>query len=59
MGEKLSEKDKDLIKKRMLNQSLSILSEMVQCKEVIPNKIYEKEMRDEYKLIYLVNMLIF
>ena len=57
MYENLSKEDKDLIKRCMLNQSVSITAEMLQCKEVVPKETYEKEMRDADRLIYLVNVL--
>ncbi|MFR9290996.1 hypothetical protein [Clostridium paraputrificum] len=53
----LIEEDKELIKSTMLAQSTSMVAEALQCKDVMPEEVYEREMNNAYRLIYLVNVL--
>jgi len=53
----LIEEDKELIKSTMLAQSVSVTAEAIQCKDVMPREVYEREMKNTDRLIYLVNVL--
>lgn len=53
----LKKEDKELIKDSMLRQSVSSKAEALECKGVIPKEIYEKQMNEADRLIYLVNVL--
>lgn len=53
----LREEDKNLIKDSMLQQSVSLTAEALECKNVMPQETYEKQMNDADRLIYLVNVL--
>lgn len=55
--ENLREEDQELIKKSMLHDSVSMISEALNCKEVMPTEMYEKQMSEANRLIYLVNVL--
>lgn len=44
--EDLKKEDKELIKNCMLNQSVSLTAEALQCKEVMPKETYEREMNN-------------
>lgn len=41
----------------MLAQSVSVTNEAIQCKDVMPKEVYEREMKNADRLIYLVNVL--
>lgn len=55
--EELSKEDKELIKRSMLHDSVSMTSEALECKEVMPIETYERQMSESERLIYLVNVL--
>ena len=41
----------------MLHDSVSMTSEALECKEVMPIETYERQMSESERLIYLVNVL--
>lgn len=53
----LRKKDKELIKDSMLNQSVSLTAESLECKDVMPKETYKRQMKEADRLIYLVNVL--
>ncbi|MDU5208155.1 MAG: hypothetical protein E6441_00835 [Clostridium sp.] len=53
----LIKEDKELIKSTMVAQSVSITAEAIQCKDVMPEEVYEREMKNADRLVYLVNVL--
>lgn len=55
--EDLKEEDKELIKRAMLHDSVSMTSEALNCKDVMPVETYNKQMDESDRLIYLVNVL--
>lgn len=55
--ENLREEDKELIKRAMLNDSVSLTSEALLCKDVMPVEAFEKNMFEADRLVYLVNVL--
>lgn len=55
--ENLSKEDIDLIKDAMLENSVSLVSSALECKEVMPIDCYERDMRNADRLVYLVNVL--
>ncbi|WP_040413612.1 hypothetical protein [Clostridium thermobutyricum] len=55
--ENLRKEDRELIKRSMLNHSVSLTSEALECKEAMSKEAYEKTMRDADRLIFLVNVL--
>lgn len=55
--ENLRKEDRELIKRSMLNHSVSLTSEALECKETMLKETYEKTMRDADRLIFLVNVL--
>lgn len=55
--EDLREEDKHLIKSAMLHDSVSMTSEALNCKEVMPIETYKKQLSEADRLIYLLNVL--
>lgn len=55
--EDLKEEDKELIKRAMLHDSVSMTSEALNCKDVMPVETYNRQMDEADRLIYLVNVL--
>lgn len=53
----LRKEDQELIKRCMLNQSVSLTSEALTCKDVMPKETFEKTLDEADRLLYLVNVL--
>lgn len=53
----LKKEDIELIKSAMLENSVTLTSSALGCKEVMPNEVYERDMNNANRLIYLVNVL--
>lgn len=53
----LSKKDIELIKNSMLENSVSLTAEALECKETMPKEVFERNMSDSKRLVYLVNVL--
>lgn len=49
--------DQELIKSTIIAQAVSMTAEAIQCKDVMPEEVYEREMKNADRLIYLVNVL--
>lgn len=55
--ENLNKKDIELIKSAMLENSVSLISTALECKEVMPTECYDRDMKNADRLVYLVNVL--
>lgn len=55
--ENLSKEDIQLIKRAMLENAVTLTSEALECEDVMPKEVCEKNMADSDRLIYLVNVL--
>ena len=55
--ESLSKDDIQLIKSAMLESSVSLTSEALECKETMPKEAFERNMSNSKRLVYLVNVL--
>lgn len=55
--ESLRKDDIQLIKFAMLESSVSLTSEALECKETMPKEVFERNMSKAERLIYLVNVL--
>ena len=55
--EDLRKEDFELIKKAMMGHSTELLSEAVECKEVMPKEVYEENIEESKRLLYLVDVL--
>jgi len=53
----LNKEDIELIKSAMLQNAVTLTSEALECKDVMPIEVYEKDMANSDRLIYLVNVL--
>ncbi|WP_027639412.1 hypothetical protein [Clostridium cadaveris] len=53
----LSNEDINLIKNAMLENSVSLVATALECKSVMPIEVYESDMQNADRLIYLVNVL--
>lgn len=55
--ENLRQEDKEIIKNSMLHESVSLVAEALECKSVMPEEMYERQMKIADRLMYLVNVL--
>lgn len=55
--ENLSKEDFGLIKSVMLEHAIDLVSEALECEDVMPKEVYERNMKQSDRLIYLVNVL--
>jgi CBS-domain-containing membrane protein len=55
--EDLSKEDIELIKIAMLENAVTLRSEVLGCEDVMPKEVCAKNMDDSDRLIYLVNVL--
>lgn len=55
--ENLNEEDISLIKTAMLENSVSLVSSALECKEVMPTECYDRDMKNADRLVYLINVL--
>jgi hypothetical protein len=55
--EKLNQEDKELIKDAMKESSVNTISQSLQCKKVMSEETFDKEMNRGKRLVYLLNVL--
>lgn len=53
----LNKEDMELIKKAMLENSVTLTAEMLECKDVMPKESFERNRAEANRLVYLVNVL--
>lgn len=53
----LNKKDIELIKSSMLERAVTLTASALECKEVMTEESYKKDMDNSDRLIYLVNVL--
>ena len=49
--------DVELIKSAMLENSITLTASALECEKVMPTEVYERDMNNANRLIYLVNVL--
>lgn len=55
--ESLRKEDFELIKSAMLGHATELVSEALECEAITPKEVYERNMEQSDRLIYLVNVL--